>query len=218
MLSLFPWICYAGNQLNAELVHLSDTELQQQREALCGDLVYSTGQRLLIVDMLGGLTCTVLPGRLVSCALDEQRHRLVSNSRSTGTGARIDLQPSLLDHTLKGNSNSYGPLFSLAQPWIAAGYGNLTVRKSMFGLVGYARTETSITSLPTTKCTATFRPNSWWLVLGTITDYHLLETQPQNPSRSFPRNEDMVKSSLAAFSTDGQLLALRATDPTLSLP
>ncbi len=158
-----------------------------------------------------------LPGRLGSYALDEQRQRLVAHLDSTSLGVAIDLKTSQVNHILKGNPSFSGPVFSPDGRWIASGCWNPTVTKSMFASVWDAHTGVLVTNFPTTKCTVIFSPDSRWLLLGAGSEYRLFETDTWKLLRTFPRHEDMVEYGQAAFSSDGQLLALHATDRILRL-
>lgn len=158
-----------------------------------------------------------LPGRLGSYALDAQRQHLVGHLGGSSLGMAIDLRTGRVDHTLEGNPSFSGPVFSPDGRWIASGCWDPTVTKSMFAAVWNAHTGVLVTNFPTTKCTVLFSPDSRWLLLGASAEYRLLETDHWKLVRTFPRHEDMVEYGQAAFSNNGQLLALHATDRIMRL-
>jgi signal transduction histidine kinase len=122
-----------------------------------------------------------------------------------------------MDHTLEGNPSFSVPVFSPDGRWIASGCWDPTVTKPMFASVWDTHTGVLVTNFPTTKCTVLFSPDSRWLLLGASAEYRLFETDTWKFLRAFPRHGDMVEYGQAAFSSDGQLLALHATDRILRL-
>ncbi|MGV3756458.1 MAG: protein kinase domain-containing protein [Verrucomicrobiota bacterium] len=155
--------------------------------------------------------------RLGSAALDVTRSRLVMHTPDVGGGVVVDLKGGQPEMALRGQSGFSAPEFSPDGRWIASGCWNPVITKQMFAAIWDAATGQMVTNIPTTKCTVTFSPDNRWLVLGANTEYQLFEAGTWKPVRTFAREEAVVDQGYSAFSPDGQLLALHATDRILRL-
>lgn len=155
--------------------------------------------------------------RLGSAALDATRSRLVMHAPDTGGGLVVDLNGNQSGIALRGQSGFSAPEFSPNGRWIASGCWNPVITKSMSAAVWDASNGQMLTNIPSTKCSITFSPDSRWLVLGANTEYRLFETGTWKLARTFARHDAMVDNGFTAFSPDGQILALHATDRILRL-
>jgi WD40 repeat protein/tRNA A-37 threonylcarbamoyl transferase component Bud32 len=150
-------------------------------------------------------------------ALDFDRRHLAVHLTGTSRGVALDLEGPKPAIELLGPPDFAWPAFSPNGRWIAAGCWNPTVTKPMFATVWDASSGRVITNLPSTKCSVTFSPDNRWLLLGANTEYRLIETGFWKQARIFERGEAVVSNGHAAFSPDGSLLALQATDRVLRL-
>ena len=150
-------------------------------------------------------------------ALNSDRSRLAAHVDDAGFGEVIELSTGEVRRELRGQTDFSGPEFSPDGRWIASGCWNPNETKAMFAAVWDATTGRLIQRLPGTKCSVAFSPDSRWLVLGLNTEYRLIRTGTWAVERVFQRSGTVVDNGVAAFSPDGRLLALHATDRVLRL-
>lgn len=150
-------------------------------------------------------------------ALNSDRRRLAVHLAGTDQATVLNLERGGQVLELRALRDFAWPVFSPCGRWIAAGCWNPTITKPMFATIWDASTGQAVTNFATTKCTVTFSPDGRWLLLGANTEYRLMETATWKQVRSFERQDAVVSNGHAAFSPDGNLLALHATDRILRL-
>ncbi len=129
----------------------------------------------------------------------------------------LDADSGDLLRRFEGQPHTSAVVLSRDRQWVAAGFWNSEVNRQSFAAVWERSSGRLVARLPSRKCEVAISPDSTLLVIGTPSEYVFHRMGTWEKIATMPIEASDVGVGTCAFSPDGRLLALHATDRVVRL-
>lgn len=174
-------------------------------------------QRYAEIDPAQSITIAGIGQRLDHLAPVPDAHELLVQEERGGAPLLVDARGGQVLREFQGHDDTAGFACSGDRRWVAAGFWHSNVSHSFFTAVWEKEIGKLVAKIPGRKSTVAFSPDSGVLVVGSPDDYRLFECGAWRELARHTVADSDVGECHSAFSPDGALLALFATDRIVRL-